>query len=123
MVLIPIAISYEIICALERRPPSSAYLLLEDHPASTIPYTPRELIARMKRKPTGSGASTISISPQREPHGAAKGITAHVTSAGMNESAGARMNSGRFAADGYVSSFTKFFTPSAIGCSQPFPQR
>ena len=33
----PIAISYEIICALERSPPSSAYLLFDDQPASTMP--------------------------------------------------------------------------------------
>src|SRR5262249_691267 len=32
----PIASSYEIICAAERRPPSSAYLLFEDQPASVI---------------------------------------------------------------------------------------
>src|SRR6476620_6128396 len=29
---IPMAISYEIICALERRPPSSEYLLFDDQP-------------------------------------------------------------------------------------------
>src|SRR5256885_14660410 len=100
MVLIPMAISYEIICALERSPPRSAYLLFDDQPASTIPYTPSEEIARMNRNPTGSGASTISTRPQREPHGAANGITAQVMSAGMNDSTGARMKSGRFAASG-----------------------
>src|SRR3954468_19099496 len=102
------AISYEIICALERRPPSSEYLLFDDQPASTMPYTPRELTARMNRKPIGSGASTISMRPQRPSHGAANGITAQVTRAGMNASAGASTNNGMFAADGYVSSFTKF---------------
>ena len=40
----PIEISYEIICALERRPPSSEYLLFDDHPASTMPYTPSDEI-------------------------------------------------------------------------------
>ena len=50
----PIAISYEIICALERSPPSSAYLLFDDQPASTMPYTPSDEIARMNRKPIGS---------------------------------------------------------------------
>ena len=49
MVDMPIAISYEIICALERSPPSSAYLLLDDQPASTIPYTPMDEMARVKR--------------------------------------------------------------------------
>src|SRR6266496_5589541 len=52
-VLIPRAISYEIICAEARSPPSSAYLLLDAQPASTIPYTPSELIARIYRNPTG----------------------------------------------------------------------
>src|SRR3954469_23220769 len=104
MVLIPMAISYEIICALERSPPSSAYLLFDAHPAITMPYTPTDENARMNRKPTGIGASTISMMPQREPHGAANGMTAQVTSAGMNESTGARMKSGMLAADGYVSS-------------------
>ena len=46
-VLIPSAISYEIICADARRPPSSAYLLFDDQPARTMPYTPSELIARV----------------------------------------------------------------------------
>src|ERR1035437_9337806 len=123
MVLIPIAISYEIIWALERSPPRSAYLLFEDQPAMTMPYTPTDEMARMNRKPTGIGANTISMTPHREPHGAANGITAHVMNAGTNESTGARMNSGRFAAAGYVSSFTKFFSPSAIGCSHPLPTR
>ncbi len=85
----------------------------------TMPYTPRELTARMNRNPTGSGARTISIWPQGESHGAANGITAQVTSAGMNASAGASTNRGMFAAAGYVSSFTKFFTPSAMGCISP----
>src|SRR4029078_13655654 len=94
---IPIEISYETICALERRPPSSAYLLFDDQPAITMPYTPIDEMARMNRKPTGIGASTMSMTPQREPHGDAKGITAQVMSAGMNDNTGARMNSGRFA--------------------------
>src|SRR5437762_12587460 len=37
MVDMPIAISYDTICALERSPPSSEYLLFDDQPASTIP--------------------------------------------------------------------------------------
>src|SRR5687768_18276019 len=117
------AISYEIICALERRPPSSEYLLLDDQPASTIPYTPSELMARMNRNPIGRGARIISIRPHGESHGAANGMTAHVTSAGMNASAGASTNSGMLAAAGYVSSLTKFLTPSAAGCSHPLPTR
>ena len=33
----PIASSYEIICADERRPPISEYLLFDDQPASAMP--------------------------------------------------------------------------------------
>src|SRR5437016_3612390 len=62
----PIAISYDTICALERRPPSNEYLLLEDQPASTMPYTPSDASARMKRNPIGSGARAISMRPQGE---------------------------------------------------------
>ena len=94
MVAIPIAISYEIICALDRRPPSNEYLLFDDQPASTMPYTPSDASARMKRNPMGSGASASSIRPHGESHGAPNGITAHVSSAGMKAIAGASMKSG-----------------------------
>src|SRR5437867_10936469 len=49
----PIAISYETICALERSPPRSEYLLFDDQPASTMPYTPSDDSARMNRNPIG----------------------------------------------------------------------
>src|SRR3954471_11201651 len=42
IVAIPIAISYDTICALDRSPPRSAYLLFDDQPASTMPYTPND---------------------------------------------------------------------------------
>src|ERR1035437_3732195 len=100
-------------------PPSSAYLLFELQPASTMPYTPSDEIARQKRKPTGRSATTMSILPHGVGSGLANGITAQVIIAGMNEIAGARTNSGRLAEPGYVSSFMKFFTPSAAGCSHP----
>ncbi len=116
---IPMAISYEIIWALERSPPSSEYLLFDDQPASTMPYTPSDEIARMKRKPIGSGASAMSIVPHFESQGAPYGITAQVSSAGRKAITGARTNSGRYACPGYVSSFMMFFTPSATDCSRP----
>src|SRR5688500_2970552 len=96
----PIEISYDTICALDRRPPSSEYLLFDDQPARTIPYTPSDVSARMKRKPIGRSATTIGISPQRVGRGDANGITAQAVSAGMNAIAGARMNSGLYAASG-----------------------
>src|SRR6478672_3192592 len=85
---IPMEISYEIIWALERSPPRSAYLLFDDHPARTIPYTDSEVIASMKRNPTGRSATTRSILPQRVGTGAPKGITHHAVSAGMKERIG-----------------------------------
>src|SRR5450756_1313792 len=117
----PIEISYDTICALERRPPSSAYLLFEDQPARTIPYTPSDVIARMNRNPIGRSATTMSILPHRVGHGAPKGMTHHAVSAGMNESIGARTKSGLFTPSGIVSSFMKFLRPSANGWSHPLP--
>src|SRR6266480_3144741 len=123
MVDIPIEISYEIICALDLSPPSNAYLLLDDHPASTIPYTPRELIARMNRNPTGRSATTRSILPHRVGTGAPNGMTHHVVSAGRKDSIGASTKSGLFTPAGIVSSFMKFLRPSAAGWSHPLPPR
>src|SRR5258705_10620815 len=88
----PSEISYEIICADARRPPSSAYLLFDDHPASTMPYTPSEPIARMYRKPTGRSATTIGTTPHGDGSGAANGITAKVSRDGPNRISGASVN-------------------------------
>src|SRR5215831_18009489 len=99
----PIEISYEIICALERRPPSRAYLLFDDQPASTMPYTPNDVMARMNRKPTGRSAITIEMRPHRESHGAPNGMTAAAMRAGMNASMGASVNIGLFTWAGSVS--------------------
>jgi hypothetical protein len=68
-------------------------------------WTKRPSGPRVKSKSTGSGA--------------AKGITADSSSAGMKDSAGATVNSHRFASAGRVSSFRMFFTPSAAGCNRP----
>ncbi len=123
MVDMPIAISYDTICALERSPPSSAYLLFDAHPASTMPNTPSEASARMYRNPIGRSARTMSIRPQGSGSGAANGMTAHTLSAGIKASAGAIRNSGLLTAAGSVSSFMKFLTPSASGCPHPLSTR
>jgi hypothetical protein len=93
--------------------------LFDDQPARTMPYTPSDEIARMYRNPIGRSATTMSIRPHRVGIGAAKGMTAHVISAGMKASAGASTNSDLFAASGYVSSFMMFLSPSAAGWSRP----
>jgi hypothetical protein len=115
IVAMPMEISYETICALERSPPSRAYLLFEDQPANTMPYTPRDVSASMNKNPTGRSATTRSILPHRVGSGAPKGITHHAVSAGMKEMIGARTKSGLFTPAGIVSSFMKFFSPSAAG--------
>jgi len=48
----PNASSYEIICAEERKPPSIAYLLFDDQPAKTMPYTAIEVIDIIYNTPT-----------------------------------------------------------------------
>src|SRR5512134_3403212 len=48
----PSANSYEIICAEERSPPSMAYLLFDDQPASAMPYTAIEAIDIRYSTPT-----------------------------------------------------------------------
>jgi len=105
---------------------------LDDQPASAIPYTPIELMASTNRKPIGTSATTMGIGPwwtkrpsgprvtsKSSGSGAAKGITAERSRAGMNDMAGASWNSQRLASAGAVSSLRMFFTPSAAGCSRP----
>ena len=115
----PIAISYEIICALERSPPSSEYLLFELQPAMVMPYTPSDDMASVKMNPTGRSAIENDITPHGVGSGAANGITAQLTSAVQNAIAGASMKSTLLPAPGDSSSFMKFFNPSAAGCSSP----
>src|SRR5678816_4515073 len=101
----PIEISYETICPLDRSPPNSAYLLLDDQPASTMPYTPSEVIASTNRKPMGRSAKTMSMRPHFDAHEAPKGITAQASIAGVKDSIGARKKSALFTYGGSVSSF------------------
>src|SRR5207237_8015923 len=116
----PTAMARETISSSARSPPSSQYLLFDDHPASTMPYTPSDPKARMYRNPTGRLATTMSTSPHGVGSGAANGITANVSSAGMNDMAGASMKSTLSAWAGSVSSFTRFLRPSAAGWSNPW---
>src|SRR6476646_10586764 len=79
----PIASSYEIICADERSPPSSAYLLFEAQPPSVIAYTPRLDMARNRSRPTLMSVTT-NIG------GGPIGMTENVTMAGKTARIGAR---------------------------------
>src|SRR5436190_17480801 len=57
----PIATSYEIIWALDRRPPSSGYVEPEAQPASTTPYTPIDEQASTTSTATGVSASWSGV--------------------------------------------------------------
>src|ERR1051326_1144050 len=54
----PIATSYETICALERKPPSSAYFEFDDQPARINASTPTLETANTSNKPMFTSAIT-----------------------------------------------------------------
>src|SRR5947209_16732204 len=79
----PMASSYEIICALDRSPPSSAYLLLEAQPPSVMAYTPMLDMAKNSNRPTLMSVTTnIGGGPM--------GMTENVMMAGATARIGAR---------------------------------
>src|SRR5215813_8046778 len=57
----PIATSYEMTCAADRRPPSSGYVDPDAYPASTIPYTPSAEHASTTSTPTGTSVSCSGV--------------------------------------------------------------
>src|SRR3954469_21879011 len=57
----PSATSYEIICALDRRPPSSGYVEPEAQPARTTPYTAIEEHASSTSTDTGTSVSCSAV--------------------------------------------------------------
>jgi hypothetical protein len=65
-------------CDADRNPPRKAYFEFDDHPESTIPYAPREDIAKRKRIPTLISAITKPSkkgSTERDDRAATKKIT------------------------------------------------
>src|SRR5690349_3347166 len=83
--------SYEIICAEERRPPGMAYLLLLDHPASTMPYTAIEAIDMIYSTPTFRSATYRLIVRPNNVNGGPNGMTAAMIREGTTVRIGARM--------------------------------
>ena len=69
----------------------SEYLLLEDQPASAMPYTPMADMAKMKRIPTFRSATRKAMSRPKRCRLSPKGITAVPTKEGTKLNAGARM--------------------------------
>src|SRR5215213_394887 len=68
---IPIATSYETICADERRPPRSAYFEFEDHPARMRARTPTDEMERTSSRPM----FTSVITPQFGANGTTEKVT------------------------------------------------
>jgi hypothetical protein len=89
------------------------------HPAITIPYTPSDEKASRKSTPTGRSAMIIGIRPHLVGSGAASGMTAKVTIAGVIDSIGASVKKTRCASPGFDSSLRMFFRPSASGWPSP----
>src|SRR5258706_8692753 len=106
----PIASSYEIIWAEERSPPSSAYLLFDDQPASVIAYTPMLDMARNSSRPT-----LMSVTVKAGP----TGITENVTTAGIAASRAAKWNTTWLTPAGTNSSLKNSLSTSAMGCRSP----
>src|SRR4051794_4103996 len=57
----PMATSYEIICALDRRPPSNGYVEPDAQPASTTPYTLIDEQASSTSTETGTSVSCNAV--------------------------------------------------------------
>src|ERR1051325_2010002 len=64
----PNGTSYETICAAERRPPISEYLLFDAQPPRMMPYTPAEVSARISSRPMFTGVTVKAGGVGREDH-------------------------------------------------------
>src|SRR5207245_5834336 len=100
----PMATSYEIIWALERRPPRSGYAEPDAQPASTTPYTPIEEHASTSSTATGMSVSCNGVWwPKTETFGP-NGITENAVNAQIAEMIGAKKYTTLSASVGMMSS-------------------
>ena len=102
--------SYEIIWAAERRPPRKAYFELLDQPAIITECTLSDESAKMYRIPSRKSTS-LAPSPT--------GSTIHPAIASPNVKIGERRKMKVLALFGLIDSFTKSFSPSAMGWRRP----
>src|SRR5215212_11540002 len=79
----PNGTSYDTICAAERSPPISEYLLFDAQPPRMIPYTAVEVSARTRSNPTFTRV-TVNVG------GGPYGIRQNTTNAGISGSTGPR---------------------------------
>src|ERR1041384_4302148 len=86
----PIAPSYEIICAADRRPPRSGYVEPDAQPASTTPYTPIDEQASTSSTATGMSVTCSGVlCPKTETTGP-NGMTENAVNAHTVEMTGAK---------------------------------
>ena len=109
----PNGTSYDTICAAERSPPISEYLLFDAQPPRMIPYTPVEVSARISSSPTFVCVTT-------NVGGGPYGIRQKTMNAGTSGSIGPRKYAIFSALDGTMSSFSRNLIGSAMICSKPF---
>src|SRR5699024_6922905 len=102
-------------------PPSSEYVDPEDQPASTMPYTPIEVIARIYSTATGISVScsAVWVSVNGIVTSGPNGITAQAMNAGIDAIIGARVYTTLSAERTRMSSLKASLMPSARLCSSP----
>jgi hypothetical protein len=106
----PIATSYEIICAADRRAPKKAYLELLDQPAIIMVYTPNEDNAKKYKIPK-------SILDKTEP--SPNGIIIQPIKATTKVNIGDKIKIIELLLLGITVSFIRSFKPSAPACKIP----
>src|SRR5919107_3850452 len=115
----PIATSYEIICALDRRPPSSGYVEPDAQPASTTPYTAIDEQASSTSTDTGTSVSWSAVRCPKIDTTGPNGIPENAVNATVAEITGAMKYTTLSAVFGMISSLNGSLTPSVRLCSQP----
>src|SRR5437773_6169996 len=96
----PNGTSYDTICAAERRPPISEYLLFEAQPPRMMPYTPVEVSARISSRPTFTRV-TANVG------GGPNGIKQKTTKAGISGNIGPRKYATFSELEGTMSSLSR----------------
>src|SRR5713226_4654890 len=103
----PNGTSYDTICAAERRPPISEYLLFDAQPPRMMPYTPVEVSARINSSPTFTRV-TANVG------GGPNGIRQKTMNAGISGSIGPRKYATFSALLGTMSSLRRNLIGSAM---------
>src|SRR5258705_3459569 len=115
----PMVTSYEIICAVDRKPPSNGYVDPDAQPPSTMPYTPIAEHASTTSTATGTSVTCNAVWCPKMLTIGPKGTTDSAVSAVTAETVGAKKNTTLSAVRGSRSSLSMPLMPSASVCSRP----